>query len=506
MARTIKTIFSPSLLISDMRTKAVAERFKDPSEEERFDMLSLNQGLIQMNEYGLENIVVVVNGLSMQVDMVDNLRINLTGVYPSITLRLVPNRTEFMNFGMPKDGDVVAVYYRSSMDEFKPIRMDFEIVSCYEENHGSWIIHGVIHLPALFRDFSYSMEDTSMKTLMDISRILGLGFATNSIKTADKQKWVSANQPMETFIQDIATHSWLNERSFFDLHIDHNYILNYINVRDQLDSEKQRPIYPGKYKLRDFIKTNQYTIFDYEESIFEYEYPVVLNNWKTNIFPEGHIQGIRVLNQSSRVSLEEGYRKFLHMYDATLDQKVELMNQLVVSKGATEDNIVMMGGAGDTDWKKNSRHLWKGINYSLPDHNTHPYYYVAEYHNDQNLKEIDKFTIEITLNGINFNLHRYMIVPVIYYEYGEIARKLRELGEKYNVISMDERIGEDTPYIVNNFLSGFYIIKGFNIDYMGPREGNPPYIRHKVILTRTEWPKSIIVTDNQNQIVSNINK
>lgn len=506
----IKSIHEASLTIEDIRTEVRPERFYDPTIEEDGNIIDLNAkdiGKDQKKSYGLKSILTVINGTAMQANMIDSMSIDVTDTYPTITMRIFPNHAEFINFALPKDGDIINIYYRSTLDEYKPLRMDFMVVNCVEEYGQSFVIYGVINIPNLFKDISYANNNTSIKTMIDISNQLGLGFATNVDKTDDKQSWVCANQPLDTFIEEVKLHAWANEKSFFDVFVDHTYTMNFIDVGDQMSSrEKEKQVYPAKYKIRDLIQTNEFTVFDYDDTMFEYEYPLILHNWKNSVLSENNISAIRVLNQSSRISLEEGYRKILHFYDHNFDEKVELLNQLIVDEGATDDNIVLLGGVSDKDWKTNTRHLWRGINYSLPDHNTHPYYYLAEYHNEHNLKEIDKFTIEITLPQVNFNIHRYMTIPVVYYEYGDIARKLRAIGKKYNNVPIEEQPNMDTPYIVNNFLSGFYIVKGFYIDHMGPRLGNPSYIRQRVILTRTEWPKSIFVTDKDNAIVSNITK
>jgi hypothetical protein len=433
--------------------------------------------------------------------------IDSTGKYPKITMRINPDKVEFFNIGFPKDGDLINIYYRSTFNELHPIRNDFIITNCYEESGStSWIIHGVLYVKGMFHDTSFSYNGTSLKTAMEIAKKLKLGFATNVTDTDDEQTWLCASEPIDIFLDDIKKHAWKNDRSFFDMYIDNYYTLNFIDVRQQLSNEIDKKIYPGLYKFREFIETNNRSVFKQKDDAFEYASPVVLTNWKESILAENYIADIRPTNESSRISLEEGYKKFLHFYDYTLDEKIELNNELIVSNSDMSEYSVLIGGYTDKDWKKNARHLWKGISYSLPDHNVHPFYYKAEYHNEQNLHEINKLTLEVTLPQINFNLYKYMIIPVLYYEYGDTARMFREKGGRFNQIYKNERHHVNIPYILNQFISGFYIIKGFTFNYIGSKDGVATYIDQKVILTRTEWPKGVIIADETNGIIINHNK
>lgn len=500
----IETILNPQINILKLNAP-VDGSFSDDNND-KYDFLRFNDGIDQAKDFGLKSFIVIINGLTLDDNMIDYLIIDSTGKYPTITMRIDPNQDEFFNFALPKDGDLISVYYRSTIKDLKPLRNDFIITDCYiEQTNESWILHGVIHIKNMFYDTSFSYDGTSLKTAIEVAKKLKLGFATNVESTDDEQKWVCASEPLDTFLGTLKKHSWKNEKSFFDMYIDNYYMLNFVNVRDQLTNEKKKKISPGIYKIRDFIQTNNKSYIQPKDDTFEYTDPVIFTNWYQSLIDENYISQIRILNTSSRISLEEGYKKYLHFYDHSLDEKVELNNELIVSDSDMSDYSVLIGGYTDTDWKKNSRHLWKGISYSLPDHNVHPFYYKAEFHNEQNLKEIDKLTIEVTLPQVNFNLYRYMIVPVVYYDHGPKSDLLRDAGLKLNDRSKDTSLVNRT-YILNDFISGFYVIKGFVINYMGAKDGGPNYIDQKVILTRTEWPKNVIITDETKSIVTNHNK
>lgn len=499
----IRTIHNPTILLRDLEISSEHAHYFEERDKEAGVHIA-NQGEDYSKRTGLYSFYVHLNGMTIQPEYVELCTIDLKGKYPKITARIVPKFDEFVNFGLPKDGDLISIFYRSTIDILKPLRLDFIITDIKNESDSSFVLFGVLNLPALFKDSSFFKDDTSLSTLIDISKELKLGFATNETKTNDSQKWLCATEPLDIFIDEVKSHSWKDERSFFDVYIDNYYTLNFVNVFKQLTYETDKKVNLGIYKFRDFIQTNDKVNIKISEDDLEYTTPVVLHNWKYNPSKENNISKIKILNSSSRISLEEGYRKYLHFYDYTLDEKIELLNEALTSNDVSEDLMPLKGHLFDEKWKENTRHIWGGISYSLPDHNVHPFYYQAEAHNYHNLKEIDKFKIEVTLDQINFNLTRYSIVPILWYEYGEIAKKLREVGKKYNTFSPEESVMNGMPYIINKFISGFYVIKGFDIDFIGPSSGNPAIIKQRLLLTRTEWPKDFIVTDAENKVVTNL--
>lgn len=498
---TIRNIHRPEILLEDLKIKKNNEYYFSEKDKESYTNIP-NKGIDFEKLTGLHNFFININGMTILPTSVEICTVNLAEKYPTIKLRIKPKFDEFVNFGLPKDGDIITLFYKSTIEDFKDLRIDFIVTDMKNEKDSSFVLFGVINIPKLFNDSSFFEDDTSLNTLIKLSKEMKLGFSTNEIETNDKQNWLCANKPFDLYLEDIKNHSWKDNRSFYDSFIDMYYNLNFINVFDQLSNEKEKKVTIGLYKLRDFVETKEDS--KQAEDELEFEMPTVLHNWKYSTIKEATITSLGVLNESSRISLEEGYQKYSHFYDFTLDEKVELLNEAITSKGKSENYMPLKGNLFNDKWKENTRHVWSGISYSLPDHNVHPFYYQAKLHNKHNLKEIDKFTIQVTLDQINFNLHRYMIVPILWYEYGATARKLRTGDKGFNALDGDEKVSDTSAYILNEFISGFYVLKGFHLDYVGPSAGNGPLIQQRLILTRTEWPKTFIITDSENKVVTNL--
>lgn len=509
MSRIIRTIHNPDILIQDM---IHPQEVNVPVEEtsKGYPLLSTNYGVDFSKALGLREFAISLNGFNLGKGDVQYCIFDNTKKYPTLTLRIAPNQTQFVAFALPKDGDIISLFYRSTIKELKPIRCDFVVSNCYLEGGESWIIYGVLNVPNFFNDSSFVINSTSLNTVKETSKKLKLGFATNETDTKDTQKWICANKPIDIFLDEVTQHSWKDETSFFDTYIDMYYILNYVNVWELLTNEKEKNVNTGIYKFRSFIESNKELIMyqkdqEDEDEILGFETPIVLNNWVSNIVRENFISNIRILNQSSRISLENGYKRFVHFYDYTLNEKLEVPTQSITSKDATKDYILFRGKLGDKSYKSQNRHTWGGISYNLPDHNTHEFYKIAKEHNHQNIKEIDKFSIEVTLDAVNFNIYRYMVIPVIIYEYGEDVRKFLEDRTNFSSLEVGEIPMSNTPFMINQQLSGFYIVKGFYIDYEGGVNINEPVVKQRLILTRTEHPKYVKVPDVPNGYVTNIN-
>lgn len=507
MAQKIRTIHKPTILLEDLAPFQNSETGESGNGKKVTPLDTVNYQIDFAKRTGLKTFFLNINGMMVDPKGVEMCKVDMTGRYPTLTMRFKQDSEEFINLGLPKDGDILSVFYRSVLDELKPLRMDFIITDVISEGLDFFVIFGVLNVKGLFKDSSFYHEGTSLDTLIEISKELELGFATNETKTEDKQSWVCATQPLDLFIDDIKSHIWKDEKSFFDCYIDNYYILNLVNVFEQLDNTKEKELDISINVIRDFVEYRKEQRKTIDDSQLKYLFPLILDNFKETLEISHQIAGMRILNTSSRIGLEEGYQKVSHFYDVTLGQKIEIVSETIFSEGKEKEFMTQKGKIDDKNWRKNTRHNWSGLTYSLPDHTTHPFFYQAKIQNDFNLREIDKFTIEITLNDINFNIYRYMTIPILWYEYGEVAKKKRIYDPEDRGGLDDPQLGETIPYFLNTFISGFYVVKGHYYEFIGDYEqlsNDVNIVQHKIILTRIEHPKSVDV-NGEGVIISNYN-
>jgi hypothetical protein len=504
MSQKIRTIHKPTILLEDLAPLQNSET-GDFGNGNVTPLDTINYKIDFAKRTGLKTFFLNINGMMVDPKGIEKCRVDMTGQYPTITFRFKQDSEEFINLGLPKDGDIVSVFYRSLVDELKPLRMDFVITDVIAEGLDFFVIFGVINVQGLFKDSSFYHEGNSLETLIEVSKELELGFATNETTTNDKQSWVCATQPLDLFIKDVKSHIWKDEKSFFDCYVDNYYILNLVNVFEQLDNSKQKDLEISINMIRNFVQYRKDPRGTIEDEKLVYLYPLILDNYRETMERNHSITDLRILNNSSRISLEEGYQKVSHFYDVTLGQKVEIVSETIKSEGKETEFMTQKGKIDNKNWRKNTRHNWSGLTYSLPDHTTHPFFYQAKIQNEFNLREIDKFTIEVTLDDINFNIYRYMTIPIIWYEYGEVAKKKRIYEPEDRGGLDDPLLGETIPYTLNNFISGFYVVKGHSYEFIGDVEqldNDVHLVQHKIILTRIEHPKNINV-NGEGVVISN---
>lgn len=491
MEKVIRTLNEPTLTVDDIAVDSNSRGIFNA----RFPMIPMRENVDQTKSLGLKFPLVVINGVNYHYDFVDALRIDSNGRYPTISLQLRVDNLNFKIFGLPKDGDLVSIFYRSGNDEVKPIRCDFDIVELLYSSVDVVLLHGVLRVPTLFSDLSWSYEGNSIETLQKFAQKMGLGFATNELKTDDKMNWVSPNDPSEIFMDKVTRHSYKDESTFFESFIDHNYILNFVNVRTQLSNDIENKVYGGIHKFRQAIEANElsaaYT--KGKEDHLVYTNPILISNWHRITSPELKIMDYNIIENTSRVSLEDGYKKYVHTFDTNLNNKFEAYTELINSK-KSDKFLLNKGRLSEEVYRKQNRHSWEGITYSLPYHNTHKFYTYANLHNTQNIQELEKMKLVVTLQSPNFNIYRYMSIPVVLYEYGPNITATFETTKK--IPGYNDALLTNEAYILNQMLSGFYVVQGISFEFYG-NYNDIPVIVQKLTLVRTEWNKAVYIPNNK---------
>jgi hypothetical protein len=110
------------------------------------------------------------------------------------------------------------------------------------------------------------------------------------------------------------------------------------------------------------------------------------------------------------------------------------------------------------------------------------------------MDEVKKMSLDIELNMFNPAIHRYHKLPVIIYnnEQGKVGadKVVKEKKEKdgFDVIVPDERNRVDpSEYVVDEFLSGYYIVGGMSYYYKAGFNA----VKQKINLLRREWPSRV---------------
>ena len=130
--------------------------------------------------------------------------------------------------------------------------------------------------------------------------------------------------------------------------------------------------------------------------------------------------------------------------------------------------------------------------------NVHSNYVFSKIHNKQNLMEVDKMKIRVTLPSFNPSIYKFQKIPVIMYHYDGIRVEASKQGDfkRENAGFSDLPMGAgksedaaDAQQVMDRFLSGYYIIE--NINYRMTDSNEEGGIKQEVTLIRREWPTRI---------------
>jgi len=427
---------------------------------------------------------VQVNGYKFDENEIVRLSLDISDFYPTVSITVASTNGVFLSKHYPKDGDPVSLFIRSRIKEFKPIRLDFEIIYVSSapstDSTGEKIaftINGIIRIPNLHSEVCKSYKDmTSYDTLKKVSEELQLGFASNETKTDDKMTWLCPFDSYKTFIEDTTEASYKDDDSFYMSFIDSYYHLNFVNLNNQFSEELNIDEAIANLSMMKDYDSNQ----ENKSS----DMPLILSNLEQVQGSSMFIDKYTLLNNTGSVGINNGYRRYMQFYDDSLKEdkpenkyksfSIEALN----TKGAENDKVAMKGRKGENIYDTHSKYKWLGVQYGSKNvKNVHDNYQYAKILNHQNNIELDKMLMRVILPQANFNLYRGQRVPVVIVNSGDLLRKQ---------VTKDPETNSEAPVGItyDKFLSGYYVIKEMKYTY----DIEELIFRQDIILSRREWP------------------
>lgn len=476
LERKILSITKPTILLDQMdMVDTSAPNAAMKSTENEFKKAGFLYPLVGINKYQFD------------ASEVTRFRLDFTGFMPEVSINVVSGNGIFLSKNFPKDGDPVSIFIRSKMDEFKPIRADFEITSINSapsfDNTGEVIqftIDGILRIPGIFADHCKAFSDkTSFDTLQAVANDLTIGFASNETLTSDQMKWLCPFDSYHKFIKDVTAASYKNDDSFFGAFIDCHYFLNFININNQFSDD-----YEDIDALDSFSEN---TDFYNDQSITKFNTKLVLCNHKNFMGSSNYIEKYTLLGNSGQVVIENGYRRYTQFYDnffkADLPKdKYQSFFVESLNTDGVRDKILNKGRIKEDFYNNTNKYKWLGNQMSLPKGNAHENHIYARVHNWQNIQDLEKMMLYVVLSKPNFNIYRGQRIPVVIINMGNTMRQKSTQDEG---ASAEDRISRD------KFLTGYYMVHG--IKYYWDAIGG---FKQELLLTRREWPIPSQTPDN----------
>lgn len=452
----IKTITKSSIKLD---TIATLDRTNDGefTKEEVFD--------VDGKQAGYTRPFISINGIRVDPGLTF-FELDTNGFLPVCSFTFTIQDGLFLSAGYPKDGDIVSLYIRAAGDVYKPIRMDFNILSIDGNpeadnggNNQTFTILSECRIPGIYTDqYKAFRNKTSAETLLEVSQDLGLGFSTNDLGLTDNMTWICPGFSYYDFIIDVANHSFKDDFSYYDVWVDIFYNLNFVNLGNQfgannIKAELIKSVISGKVGGID----NDGFMPGFELPIVEI--PLIFSNLDTHSALSTYIQGYTLLSDSGQNTNETGYQTTIQYYDKNNKENNGYGTYEISPITASEigqNTFIQKGRATEDLYKMENRHIWAGGNLRGTSATTHINYNHAKIQNKINILDSMKFNLVIDFPRSLPFIHRGQVVPVnIYVKEPGIRKANTGEGENKN----------DGQSILDNFLSGLYVISGYEISY-----------------------------------------
>jgi hypothetical protein len=202
------------------------------------------------------------------------------------------------------------------------------------------------------------------------------------------------------------------------------------------------------------------------------------------------IKRYKLENKASQVSSALGYKMHCQFFEHNTLERWDIYSEPLVVPGSEETKILLKGRPGEDFYETQVKKRWAGLQYSLPEHNVHEKYLYSKVHNLINKGELVKMNLHIEVPRANFNIYRGERIPCIFIATGDPI-KSQFLKSPEEEGSGDDALDQTGGPTVDNFYTGFYMIKGMKFTYEAKNSQDPSLYANfyeDVILARRVWP------------------
>jgi hypothetical protein len=445
-------------------------------------------------------IMISINGYVFSDKDVLKMVLDCNGSLPTIDLTLSDSQGLFNVDTFPRDGDVIN-FRMGTLDKksYKDIRIDFDITSADQPKQnsnvkgGKYNFSGRIKVPGLYADEckSYGVG-TSLDHIESIANDLKLGVATNIDSADDKMNLILPYNSRFDTLEDLVKHSYIDEDSFQTYCIDQYYYVNYVNLNTLLESEEtiEEVIAAFDKELNDVPGNGS------EDAANQGKKPLILTNHKrdsgTNLF----IEAQSLANSAGSKTKKNGYKRTLQFFENDSDEGLVSHDiEPLASKNMSELEEPMKGRRDEDRYKGETKTKYTGRKNADPEtSHTHLNYEYSAISNAQNMDEIKKMSLEVSLASFNPAIHLFQKIPVVIYTGAQ-----EKLGADKVIKDAKKEKGFDTTvkddpsdvgtgqFVLDEFLSAYYVVGGIEYTF----KAGDASVKQKLKLLRREWPSRI---------------
>lgn len=483
----ILTIIEPTIKLDEVQ-------FPSFGEEEGNEKANTSKGY---------NVLISINNYTFSDEDIRSMLLKVDSKIPTVDIVLEDSLGLFKTDTYPRDGDVINLRLGARQKEtYKDIRIDFDITRVNSPTANpqdpsgrgiKYTISGRMKVPGLYADISKSYgKGTSLDHIESIATELQLGLATNIDSADDEMNLFIAYDSINDKLDELVTHSYISDDSFQTYSIDPYYYINYVDMNKLMESEET---FEDALATLDVNMTDQPLDVDTDNSN-NMKHPLLLSNHRRYMGTSIHISGYSLKNNAGSNLKKNGYKQTLKFYENDSDEGLVSFDiEPISSKNMKDIEEPLKGRRGEDRYLKEVKSKWMGRKNSDPETtNIHLNYEFAAVHNNQNLDELKKMTLEIELATINPAIHRYQKIPVIIFK--ESADEIgadKVIKDKKNEQGFDvsddatEEVPQAGTVVADEFFSGYYVVGSIQYIY----KSEYPSVAQKITLLRREWPSRI---------------
>ena len=447
--------------------------------------------------------LVVINGYSFTDESIKRFELDCTDTLPTLIVTIQDLNGAFDADSIPRDGDVVSVRIAArQQDTFKDIRIDFDITEVSgpparnlekAQNGAKYLIEGIMKIPTFHSEGEGKVYDgTSREQIEEFAKDLKLGLATNIDASDDLMKALNASMPHSEFLENLVTHSYVGENSFQTYSIDPYYNINFVDLNALINSDEGW----------DETFINMQLDFDeYKESpeSNKVQVPNILTNaeaWRgTNMF----VRSYKIINNSGNLTKKNGYKRTTIYFENDTEVASEGILKFDVEPLAS-DNLKdieepLKGRRGEDRYTKEVKSKYVGRLPVQSDESPscHLHYSWSSLFNQQNIDELKKMQLELTLDTFNPGIHMWQKLPVNILKAGFAAIQGNMLANSdkkdkgfESPSELTEENSQEVDQVPDEFLSAAYVIGGIKYTYKASTG-----IIQTLTLLRREWPSRL---------------
>jgi len=359
----------------------------------------VGEGLMKEYAEGLGYIPFVwYNGFPLEPSEIEFLELSIVDGLPTLKITFQDGLNLMRDRGFPLDDTRISIFLNPRSTQLKPIHLDFKIID-FKIMERIYVVVGILDVNQLYiKQFTSHKNMTSYELLKKISSDVGFGFNSNVENSSDRMTWINPGEKLRYFINKVLDTSFLDDQSFVTGYFDFYYNFNYIDIQKELSRNIKDELGisdTGIEKVLDFQEKDKLN-------------RLFLSNDKAFIDTNIYFEKWTVLNKSTNISLERGYKSKVKYYNH-LSKEYLSFNLDSITDG-TNSKIILKGQPRDNKFKnQNLDYIYKG---KLDSDNTHINYSYSQILNDRNLYDLEKIGLEIELVIPNYNLYKFQKILI----------------------------------------------------------------------------------------------